>query len=325
MSNRTALLTKVHKVLKKHFKPVNGQERPLLEQMLYACVLENARPDAADEAFAKLQENFFDWNEIRVTTLAELTEVLSCLPDASEAAGRLKRSLQSVFEAHYTFDLEPMKKQALGKSEKELQKIQGATPFVQAYVVQHALGGHAIPVNRGSIELLYAVGVINDAEADKHQVPGLERAIPKNKGLEFGSLLQQMGADYSASPGSSKLKAILAEIDGGYKERLATRQSHLDQIAAKEAAAATAQKAAARAARVAQQQADAKAAEKLKKGKGKKEEKAASAAKEPLPPVTKPTKVEKPVEKEKAAEKGKKPAPPAAKKDSKGLTKKKPR
>src|SRR3954447_15057736 len=112
MSNRTALLTKVHKVLKKHYKPVTGEDRPLLEHLLYACVLENARPDAADEAFAKLQEIFFDWNEVGVTILSALSEVLSCLPDATEAAGRLKRSLQSIFEAHYTFDLEPMKKQA---------------------------------------------------------------------------------------------------------------------------------------------------------------------------------------------------------------------
>ena len=50
-------------------------------------------------------------------------------------------------------------------------------------------GGHSIPVSKGAIDVLYAVGVISDAEADKGQVPGLERAIPKNKGVEFGSLL----------------------------------------------------------------------------------------------------------------------------------------
>ena len=68
-------------------------------------------------------------------------------------------------------------------------------------------GRPRIPVSRGAIEVLYAVGVITDAEADKGQVPGLERAIPKNKGVEFGSLLQQIGADSHASPGTSKLKS----------------------------------------------------------------------------------------------------------------------
>ena len=43
-----------------------------LEHLLYGCLLETARYDAADEAFAKLKELYFDWNEIRVTTVTEV-------------------------------------------------------------------------------------------------------------------------------------------------------------------------------------------------------------------------------------------------------------
>ncbi len=222
--NRAAILGKVHKILKKHYKPaVPPAERNVLEHLLYACCLENARVEAADEAFAKLKELFFDWNEVRVTTTTELSEVMTSIPDASAAATRIKKSLQSVFEASYTFDLDPLQKQNLGKAEKDLEKIVGSSAFVRAYVVQHALGGHSIPVNNGAVDALYAVGVITDQEAEKGQVPGAERAIPKNKGIEFGSLIHQLGADLSASPGSSKLRAILAEIDSQYKERLEKR------------------------------------------------------------------------------------------------------
>jgi len=70
--NRSAIISKVYKVLKKHYKPTAPPERPALEHLIYACLLENARPDAADEAFAKLKELYFDWNEIRVTTVTEL-------------------------------------------------------------------------------------------------------------------------------------------------------------------------------------------------------------------------------------------------------------
>lgn len=231
-SNRAAILSKVHKVLKKHYKPaVPPAERSVLEHLLYACCLENARVEAADEAFAKLKELFFDWNEVRVTTTTELAEVMASIPDAPAAATRIKKSLQSVFEASYTFDLDPLQKQNLGKAEKDLEKIVGSSAFVRAYVVQHALGGHSIPVNAGAVDAMYAVGVISDSEADKSQVPGAERAIPKNKGVEFGSLLQQFGADLSASPGSSKLRAILAEIEPQYKERLEKRMAIREAIA----------------------------------------------------------------------------------------------
>lgn len=238
-TNRTALIAKVHKILKKHYKPVAPPaDRTVLDHLLYACVLENARHEAADEAFARLRELYFDLNEIRVTTVTELAEGMTSLPDPSAAAQRVKKSLQSIFEGSYAYDLEALKKQNLGKSEKDLEKVVGSTPFVRAYVSQNGLGGHNIPVSKGALDVLYAVGVINDSEADKGIVPGLERAIPKNKGVEFGSLLQQIGADLLASPGSSKLKGILAEIDSQFKERLAARHARLEAVAVTQAAAA---------------------------------------------------------------------------------------
>ena len=95
------------------------------------------------------------------------------IPDAvgrgpARQASRCSRSSRR----SYSFDIEPLKKQNLGKAEKDLEKVNGATPFVRAYVTQNALGGHSIPVSKGAIDVLYAVGVINDAEADKGQVPG---------------------------------------------------------------------------------------------------------------------------------------------------------
>ncbi|WP_254506781.1 hypothetical protein [Anatilimnocola floriformis] len=334
-SNRAAILSKVHKVLKKYYKPtVPPAERGVLEHLLYACCLENARVEAADEAFAKLKELFFDWNEVRVTTTTELAEVMTSIPDASAAATRIKKSLQSVFEASYTFDLDPLQKQNLGKAEKDLEKVTGSSAFVRAYVVQHALGGHSIPVNNGAIDALYAVGVISDGEAEKGLVPGAERAIPKNKGVEFGSLLQQFGADLAASPGSSKLRAILGEIDSHYKEklekRIAIREAFAKLPVVREkkpfelpvptpkpnpAAEAKAKEAAAKAEK-------AKAAEKAgDKSKDKSSAKPAGGKAEAPKPVSKDKPKDKPSDKPKSdASKpaGKKPEP-------KGLAKKKPR
>ncbi len=238
-TNRSAIISKLYKVLKKHYKPIAPPaDRPALEHLIYGCLLENARYEAADEAFAKLKELYFDWNEIRVTTVTELAEGMGGVPDAPAAAQRVKRALQSIFEGGYSFDIESLKKQNLGKAEKDLEKVNGSTPFVRAYVTQTALGGHSIPVSKGAIDVLHAVGILSDNEADKGQVPGLERAIPKNKGVEFGSLLQQLAADLIASPGSSKVKGILSEIDPDFKERLAARHARLEAQAAADAAAA---------------------------------------------------------------------------------------
>lgn len=344
-TNRTALIAKIHKVLKKHYKPVAPPaERTALEHMLYAACLEGARFEAADDAYAKLQAQYFDWNEIRVTTVTELAEVLAGVPDPAAAAQRVKRSLQSVFETNYSFDMEAMKKQNLGKAEKDLEKVQGTTPFVRSYVAQNALEGHSIPVGKAEIDLLHALGVVTDVEADKGQSPGLERAIPKNKGVEFGSLLHQAAADLVASPGSSKLKAMLAEIDPDYKDRLSARQARQEAAAVEAAAVAKEKRQEARAAAIAAREAAAaearaaaeKAAAKHARSRDRSSPKSAPPPRPaPAPPVAK----DKPKEKEKEVAKSKpappsKPAPTKAaapkhddskKSPSKGLAKKKPR
>jgi hypothetical protein len=233
VTNRAALIGKVHKVLKKHYTPAEAlAERTILEHLLYACCLENARPEAADEAFARLQQAFFDWNEVRVTTVAELAEHLANLPRPQRTAQQIKRALQSVFESNFAFDLEPLVKQNLGKSEKDIEKHAQGNPFLIAYVVQHGLGGHAIPCCQGVLDALMCLAVVTPAEVAKLHVPGLERAIPKNKGLEFASLLHQLGADFAAGPPFSPLiRQILAEIDPDSKDRLPKRQRRDDELA----------------------------------------------------------------------------------------------
>lgn len=224
--SRTSQFAKVHKVLKRHYKPVRpDRERPVLEHLLFACCLEDAHYEAAEETFAALVHIFFDWNEIRVTSIAELSETLARLPDPRAAAYRLKRVLQSVFESTYAFDLEDRRKTNLGPTIKWLKKLDGVTDFAVAYVVQSALGGHALPVDRGALQALRIVELVSDEDLQAGVVPGLERAISKAKGIEFGSLLHQLGADFTANPYSPAVRKILLEINPQCKDRLPKRRA----------------------------------------------------------------------------------------------------
>ncbi len=71
--DRAALILKLYKACKKHYGFIQPpSDRRVLEHMLYACCLEDSTYESADEAFACLQQNYFDWNEVRVTTASEL-------------------------------------------------------------------------------------------------------------------------------------------------------------------------------------------------------------------------------------------------------------
>jgi endonuclease-3 len=219
--NRSTLLIQLHKGLKKHYEPVTPAEnRSVLESAVYGLLLENAPYSTADQIWSNIHDQFFDWNEVRVAADSELSELFRRLPNPAATAAATRTLLQRVFETRYAFDLEPLRKENLGKAAKDLENLLSKRSFAVSYVVQSSLGGHSIPVDRGTLDALYVLGLITKAEREAEEAPGLERAIPKNKGPEFSSLLHQLAADFVANPYSPGLHKILLEINPGAKDRL---------------------------------------------------------------------------------------------------------
>ena len=323
--NRSKLIDRALKVVRKHFKPVPPpKDRTLFEHLVFACLVEDSPNESAEQVFNALKQEYFGWNEVRVSTIRELTDALKPLVNPAESAARLKQSLHSVFESVYEFDIESMKKQNIGQAAKHLQKYNGTTPFAIAYVTQHALGGHSIPLNRGALITLHTVGVISNDEFSKGLVPGLERAVPKNKGAEVASLLHQLGVEVGRNPYGQVARKFMLEIDPACKDRLPRRPVKAPEpppappktaaTAAAEAKRATAAAEAKRAAEAKKKGAAAKQAPPAKAAP-KKEEAKKPAAKQPAPTPTK--KPIKPIKK--VTKKGtKKPT-------TRKLTKRKPR
>ena len=220
-SKRATLIGKLNTALKKHYKPLPAQPaRPLLEHVLYASLLEDAPADLADEGMAKCEQEFYDWNEVRVTTVTELAQVLSGLPEPLIAARRMKGNLQAIFEEFYTFDLDHLKKDNLGKAVNKFDKMPAMTPFVLSYTVQHGLGGHSIPVDYSAMVVMLTTEIASQPEAMAGKVPGLERAIPKSKGIEFSGLLHQAAIALSKNIKDKTVRAFLDAVNKGSSKRL---------------------------------------------------------------------------------------------------------
>ncbi|MCP4477328.1 MAG: hypothetical protein GY818_04470 [Planctomycetaceae bacterium] len=318
--NRADLITKLHKFVKKEYQVITPpSNRSVLEHMIYGCCLENSTFDAADDAFARLQENYFDWNEVRVTTVAELEESCRNLSDPTAAAKSLKKTLHGIFEHYYQFDLDFLKKENLSKAVQTFQKFNGVSQFVVSYVAQNGLGGHSIPLDHSLMRLFYVLGIVTEDESKKDRVPGLERTIAKAKGAEFSILVHQLAVAFNSAPFSNAIRAKILKISGDAKERFPKRASRKKEPEKKapekkEPAKVVAKKATAKVKPVAK-----KAAAKTKKKVVKK-----AAAKPVKKSAAKPAKkaAAKPVKKA-AAKATKKAKAKPAKKATKKVTKKK--
>ena len=234
--NRADLIANLFKVVKKQYEPIlPPSNRTVIEHAIYGCCLENSTHEAADEAFAKLHENYFDWNEVRVTTAAELAEVMKSNSHPLASAERLKKLLYGIFETFYQFDLEFLKKENLSKAILQFEKMNGVSAFTISYMAQNGLGGHSIPTDLALLELMLVIGAITEDEASKGRVPGLERAIPKAKGCEFGSLVHQFAVIFHNAPFSTKTRDLILKVAPDAKDRFPKRGSKVKVPAKKEA------------------------------------------------------------------------------------------
>jgi endonuclease-3 len=168
-------------------------DRPVLEQFIYAVCREDATREAADRAFRGLQEGFYDWNEVRVSSEEEIAEALDGLPGAEARGRRIRDFLQEVFETTFSFDLEPLQKKGLKQAAKQLARFAAANDYAVAWVVQQSLGGHAMPLDARSVRVLKRMGLLEEQEANAETLRvSLEHQVPKAKGLQFVDLVSDL-------------------------------------------------------------------------------------------------------------------------------------
>ena len=221
-TNRASLLGKLHKVLRKHFKPIYPPERGALEQLLFACCLEDGavRRGRASvcrgvDGLLRLERGACEHGQGIGRSDAQ--------PARPHGRGNPAEAIvANAFEATYAFDLEGMKKQNLGQAVQRLKKFNGTSSFTGGTLRKRRSA--AMPFRSTAVlDVLYIVGAATEAEVKSAEVTGLERAIPKNKGAEFASLLHQLGAELVAGPYSPNVHKILLEVSAEAKDRLPKR------------------------------------------------------------------------------------------------------
>jgi endonuclease-3 len=174
-----------------------AEDRPVLEQFLYALCREGVTRERADRAFHGMREHFFDWNEVRVSSAREVAEALGGLPGGEARGQRVIDFLQEVFETTFSFDLEGLHKKGLKQAAKQLARYQAANDYAVAWVVQQSLGGHAVPLDEPSLRILRRLGLLDEGHGDLEMLrASLEHQIPKARGALFNDIVSALADEF---------------------------------------------------------------------------------------------------------------------------------
>lgn len=167
-SDRAAILKKLLPAIKKQYKVVIPKhDRPVLETMLYAICLEDTSVEEAEAAFQRLNQEFPDLNEIRVSSISEIERAFAGLSRSEWRAFHVRSVLQYVFEKSFAFEFESLRKKTLELAQKQLAKIKQLSGFVRNYTLQSVIGAHQLPIDESMARSLVWLGLVppnQDAE-----------------------------------------------------------------------------------------------------------------------------------------------------------------
>lgn len=161
------------------------------DAIVYAILSENMSETAAQSAIKKFADYFVDLNDLRVSRVEEIIDVLGGdTPVNRQIAATFIKILMAVFNEYHTISLMPLKKMGKRPAKQILEKLDGASVFIVNYCMLTALEGHAIPLTSKMIEFLKRSDLV-DPDADQQDIEGfLTRQISAKNGYEFYALLR---------------------------------------------------------------------------------------------------------------------------------------
>jgi endonuclease-3 len=195
-SDKQNICRKLTIVLKKRYKgSIPKTSRPTLETILFAACLENASAADANDRYERLTDEFHDLNEIRVSSISELSRIFEGLPEPERRAMRVRNTLQYVFEKHFEFDFEAIRRKTFDAADRQLGKIKGLSPFVRTFALQAALGSHVVPVDQAMCNAAIWLGLVQPDVTPKAASEQFKSMLRKADAPQFCHLFRQLATD----------------------------------------------------------------------------------------------------------------------------------
>lgn len=200
-SDKQGVCKKLVPLLKKRYPGgVPKSDRTVLRTILYGICLENAGAAEADRAFERLESNFHDLNEVRVSTIAELESIFEGMSDPAWRAMRVRGTLQYVFEKQFSFDFEGLRRKTLDLAAKQLARIKCLTPFVRDYTLLSVLGSHLVPADERMTRAAIWLGLAEPGMSPEQASEALKSSVRKADAPLLCQQLRQLATDPALIP-----------------------------------------------------------------------------------------------------------------------------
>ena len=212
MKNESAFAKKFttlyRRIKKGHYVDMPVESDPI-GQLVMAFLQWNATTKAAATAYKRIAAITVDHNDLRVSHLHEIVDMLGLkYANVEDRVQRLIAALQEIYVREHAVSLDSLAKKSKKDVRAYLESIPGMASYVAAQVTLLSFAGHAIPVDDVLADRLRREGAV-DPEATVGQISSfLERQIRAADALTAHAVLRAWSDSSARRQSSSATKPV---------------------------------------------------------------------------------------------------------------------
>jgi endonuclease-3 len=147
-----------------------------MTELVLTILSQNTSDTNSGRAFMRLVQRFPDWRLLMDAPVGEIEGAIAVGGLAKRKAPRIKASLEAIWAARGSFDLEFLRRMPLEEAKAWLREMKGIGPKTAACVLMFALGRPALPVDTHVHRVSQRLGYVSE-KATAEQAHGVLEAI----------------------------------------------------------------------------------------------------------------------------------------------------
>lgn len=165
------------------------------------------------QAYRRLKSNFVDWNEVRISSIREIQEVLGNSPDVLELAIFIKDLLEFLHNERHSVDLEFLAEENISEIRRFLKQIKGMDATTINLILRVRKDYPVLPVTGPMENTFLRVGLVRRADSRDKKGKYLHGLVKEDIALPFHHFFLQHSREI-CPPDETKIQCTICSKIG---------------------------------------------------------------------------------------------------------------
>jgi endonuclease-3 len=164
-----------------------------MAELVLTILSQNTTDTNSGRAFMRLVQRFPEWRALMEAPVDEIEAEIAVGGLAKQKALRIKSSLEAVWAARGSFELDFLNEMPLDEAKAWLREMKGVGPKTAACVLMFSFGRPALPVDTHVHRVAQRVGLVPETSTPEQAHDLLESMLPAEMVFPFHILLIKHG------------------------------------------------------------------------------------------------------------------------------------